>query len=154
MRLSTYLRADLVLTDLSADDPSGVIRALGEHLEEQDVVQDASEVVSGLTRREEAHSTAMGHGMALPHATVSGLSRPVLMVALAREPVQFGPPETEPVRVFFVLLSPPGHESEHIKLLARICRLVRHHGFVDELHAATTGEEAVSVIRHVDEQHV
>ena len=78
----------------------------------------------------------------------------VLMVALAPEPVQFGPPETEPVGVFFVLISPPGHEGQHIKLLARICRLVRHPGFMEELRSAPDGAAAVEVIERVDQLHV
>jgi mannitol/fructose-specific phosphotransferase system IIA component (Ntr-type) len=154
MRLNEYLRADLVLTGLEARDREGVIDALAEHLTGSGVVADRRGTARALLMREKAHTTAMGHGMALPHATLPGLDRAVLMVALAAQPIQFGPAETEPVRIFFVLLSPPGREGEHIKLLARICRLVRHPGFVDQLTAATGGAEAITVIRRVDEQHV
>jgi mannitol/fructose-specific phosphotransferase system IIA component (Ntr-type) len=154
MRLNEYLRADLVLTDLRAPDTDSVLHTLAEHLQARGVVASGDEVERALQRREEAHTTAMGHGMALPHATIAGLPRPVLLVALAPEAIRFGPQDADPVKVFFVLLSPPGREGEHIKLLARICRLVRHPGFVDELADAGSGEEAVSVIRGVDEQHV
>lgn len=154
MRLNEYLRTDLVLTDLAARDLQGVVDRLADHLAGAGVVTDRDRVAEALVAREAAHTTAMGHGMALPHATIQGLERPVLMVALAPEAVQFGPEDTDPVRIFFVLLSPPGREGEHIKLLARICRLVRHPGFVDELAGARDGETAVSVIRRVDEQHV
>lgn len=44
------------------------------------------------------------------------------------------------VRVFFVLLSPPGTERQHVKLLARICRLVRQDNFVDRLEEAAVVE--------------
>ncbi len=154
MRLNQYLRADLVLTDLQAEDRRGVIEALADHLASTGVVPDREQVVLGLAQREEAHTTAMGHGMALPHATIAGLEQPVLMVALATDAIQFGPDDTDPVRIFFVLLSPPGREGEHIKLLARICRLIRHPGFVDEVSRVEDGEAAVAVIRRVDEQHV
>ena len=154
MRLNEYLRADLVLTGLEAGDRQGVIDALAAHLTGAGVVSDHGGVSRALLAREKSHTTAMGHGMALPHATIPGLAGPVLMVALASEAIQFGPAETDPVRIFFVLLSPPGREGEHIKLLARICRLMRHPGFVDDLTSATDGAQAVSVIRRVDEQHV
>lgn len=154
MRLNEYLRADLVLPDLAADDLQGVVDRLADHLSAAGVVPDRDGVAEALMAREAAHTTAMGHGMALPHATIPGLERPVLMVALAPDAVQFGPEDTDPVRVFFVLLSPPGREGEHIKLLARICRLVRHPGFVDELTGAGDGDTAVAVIRRIDEQHV
>jgi len=44
------------------------------------------------------------------------------------------------VRLFFVLLSPPGTERQHVKLLARICRLVRQDNFVDRLEEAAVVE--------------
>jgi mannitol/fructose-specific phosphotransferase system IIA component (Ntr-type) len=154
MRLNAYLRADLVLTDMAASDTRGTLRALAEHMERCGVVASADVASDALRAREEAHTTVMGHGMALPHATLEGLEQPVLTVALARDPVPFGPPDTEPVRVFFTLLSPPGREGEHIKLLARICRIVRHPGFMDELLAAKDAQQAVDVIRNIDEQHV
>lgn len=154
MRLSQYLREDLVLTDLSASDTSGVLVALADHLDAHDAVPSREEVERGLVAREQAHTTCMGHGMALPHATIGGLERPVLMVALAPEAIQFGPEDTEPVRLFFVLLSPPGREGEHIKLLARICRLIRHPGFVEELMSSDGPVAVLETIRRVDEEHV
>lgn len=153
MRLNAYLRADLVVTGLEAVDRAGVIETLADHLAARGVVPSAPDVARALEAREAVHTTVLGEGVAVPHATVEGTD-PVLMVALAREPVRFGPEGTEPVRVFFLLLSRPGHESQHIKLLARICRLARHPGFLDELHAAADAERAVEIIRRVDEQHV
>lgn len=154
MRLDRHLRSDLVLPHLEARDAAGVLRQISRHLEAKGVVTSGAALEAKLLAREETHSTALGHGMALPHATVEGLDEPVLMVALATEPVPFGAPEDDPVRVFFVLLSPPGHEGEHIKLLARICRLVRHPGFVDELQGAEDGRAALDIIERIDEQHV
>lgn len=154
MRLNRYLRPDLVLPGLAARDADDVIAQISRHLEAHGAVDSADAVEAALLAREGAHSTAMGHGMALPHATIEGLEEPVLMVALAEEPIDYGTPDDDPVDVFFVLLSPPGHEGEHIKLLARICRLIRHPGFVDELQSAADGEEAVEVIKRVDGQHV
>lgn len=154
MRLRDHLRSDLVLTDLSARDMSSTLEAIAHHLARSGVVVSADDALRGLRAREEAHTTVLGHGMALPHTTLEGLEEPVLLVALSPDPVAFGPEGAEPVRIFFVLLSPPNRESEHIKLLARICRLVRHEEFVDDLLGASSAEEALAVIRSVDEQHV
>jgi mannitol/fructose-specific phosphotransferase system IIA component (Ntr-type) len=154
MRLNPYLRSDLVLAELTAGDTEEVLEAVARHLEARGAVASAATVGAALRAREAAHTTVMGHGMALPHATIAGLAQPVLMVALSGQPIQFGPFDTEPVRVFFVLLSPPGREGEHIKLLARICRLLRHPGFMDQLLAAGTADEVLGLIRRVDEQHV
>ncbi len=154
MRLADYIRPEFILPDLHADDAESTIRALSEHLTLQHVVEDGAEVNQALMERERLHTTAIGHGVAIPHATVDGVDYTILLVAVAPDAIRFGPPESEPCRIFFLLLSPPGQESEHIKLLARLSRLVRHPGFVERLGGATSIEGVLETIRDVDAQHV
>lgn len=154
MRLADYIRSELVLPDLRADDTESTIRRLSQHLADQHVVEDGAEVSQALMERERLHTTVVGHGVAIPHATVCGVESTILLVAVAPDAIRFGPPESEPCRIFFLLLSPPGRESEHIKLLARLSRLVRHPGFVQRLGGATSTEGVLEAIRDVDAQHV
>ena len=152
MRLSEFLRSDFVLPHLEARDVEGVVRELSARAGSAGVAPE--ELVSQkLLERERAHSTVMGSGLAIPHATVPGLADPVIGVALAREPIAFGPAEADPVRVFVVLLSPPGREREHVKILARICRLMRHEDFLDRLEEAEDDEGIIDVIQSIDAQH-
>lgn len=153
MRISEFLRADFVVSDLSGRDVEAVVREISARAAAAGL--GAEELIADkLLERERSHPTVMGSGLAIPHATVPGLAEPVIGIALARKPVQFGPPDMELVSVFFVLLSPPGRESEHVKLLARICRLGRHENFLEELHETDSDEEIVHVIEAIDAQHV
>ena len=152
MRLSEFLRSDFVLPHLEARDVDGVVRELSARAGSVGVAPE-SLVASKLLERERSHSTVMGAGLAIPHATVPGLETPVIGVALAREPVEFGPAGADPVRVFVVLLSPPGREREHVKILARICRLMRHEDFIDLLEEAEDDEAVIQVIETIDQQH-
>lgn len=154
MRLKDFLRADFVVTRLQARDVEGVVdevaaRAGAVGVGSADVIREK------LLERERQHPTVMGSGLAIPHATVPGLPAPVIGVALAGgDPVLFGAADQDPVRLFFVLLSPPGHEREHVKLLARICRLARHENFMEGLFEAPDEAEIVRIIEHIDAQHV
>ena len=58
----------------------------------------ADVIAEKLLERERAHPTVIGSGLAIPHATVPGLSEPVIGVALAGDPASYGPPGTDPVR--------------------------------------------------------
>lgn len=154
MKLSGYLDESLVLTGLEGTDVHDVLHRLSEHIGRHPDVPSVERVEEALEAREQKHSTAMGEGLAVPHATLEGLDRPILAVAVAREPIPFGPEEVDPVRLFFVLLSPPGHARVHIKLLARICRLARHGDFIETVARSTSGDEVISAITRIDEQHV
>jgi mannitol/fructose-specific phosphotransferase system IIA component (Ntr-type) len=154
MRLSHFLRAGLVVYGLDASDRNEALRKISAFLEEGGLVPSDGGVFEALRAREEVHTTALGEGVAVPHAVIPTLGEILLVVATAREPLLFGPPDAGPVDLLFTLLSPPGREAEHIKLLARICRLVRHPGFLEELRAAPGPEELFEAILAVDSQHV
>ncbi len=154
MRLREFLRDDFVLLRLESGDVQGVVHEVSARAGEVGVGPGAV-IEEKLMERERLHPTVMGAGLAIPHATVPGLQTPVIGVALAGgEPIPFGGGEQDAVRVFFVLLSPPGLEREHVKLLARICRLVRHEGFIDSLEAAPDEGKVIEIIQSVDAQHV
>jgi PTS system nitrogen regulatory IIA component len=154
MRLREFLRHDFVLLRLESGDVDGVIAEVARTAGAAGL-GDPAVIRAQLLERERLHPTVMGSGLAIPHATVPGLEQPVIGVALAGgEPVSFGPTDQGTVRVFFVLLSPPGHEREHVKLLARICRLVRHEGFMESLEASTRPDQVVEVIESIDALHV
>jgi len=154
MRLKEFLHSDFVLLRLEAQDVDGVVSEVSRKAGDVGV-GDPAVVQEKLLERERLHPTVMGSGLAIPHATVPGLQAPVIGVALTGgTPVPFGNQDQDPVRLFFVLLSPPGHEREHVKLLARICRLVRHEGFLESLESAQAPAQVIEIIEAVDAQHV
>lgn len=154
MRLRDYLRTEFVFVDLEATGPEEALASIADRLAAAGAAAERDEMEAALLEREHAHTTAMGRGFALPHATIPGIPEAIMAVAVAPEGVPFGSEDAEPVKVFFALLSPPGREGEHIKLLARICRLVRHPGFVSSVAEAEDEDEVVETVRRVDEKHV
>jgi len=154
MRLRDYLRPELVILGLKGRGARDAIHAMVEQIGSQGVVPDPGALESALLAREAVHTTAMGSGVAVPHATIEGLDRPVVAVAVSPEGVAFGPVGLDPVHVFFVLLSPPEQTGLHIKLLARIARLVRHPGLVTQLRDASSARAVLETLETVDAGHV
>lgn len=153
MRISEYLRTDFVVTRLEARDTEGVLREISARAGQAGLA-DADLVADKLLERERAHTTALGDGLAIPHATVPGLPAPVVGIARSGEPIAFGPDGEHPVEVFFVLLSPPDHEATHVRLLARICRIARDDSFLERLSSATSSSAIVDVVEQLDASHV
>ena len=154
MRLRDYLRPDLVILGLKGRGAADAIHTLVERIGSKGVVPDPGALESALLAREAAHTTAMGSGVAVPHATIEGLERPVVAVAVSADGVAFGPVGLDPVHVFFVLLSPPDQTGLHIKLLARIARLVRHPGLVAGLRDASSESAVLETLTSVDAGHI
>lgn len=156
MRLSNYLDPELILIGLDTTGVEETIAAMTDRLGETGRLADTDRARSALVERERAHTTSLGNGVALPHATVAGVERPIILIATAPEGIEFGPPSDDLPRdrLFFLLLSPLHAAGAHIKLLARIVRLVRNTGFVEKLIAAESGDALIEEIEREDALHV
>lgn len=153
MKLHHYLRPDLVLLDLQTDGVETTLRTMVNNLMEHDLVQDEHAVLEALLEREAAQSTGIGGGVAVPHAVCPELSSTVIELALSGSGIDFHSLDQQPVYTLFLLLSPPAASSTHIKLLARIARLMRDPDVLGRLLSAETPEEVIERIRQFDEQH-
>lgn len=92
-----------------------------------------SEVVTRLWRRERRGSTALGWGMALPHAHVLGLGRPAAVFVRPATPVVFDAPDGQAVRNVFALLVPKPATAIHFELLRYFQRLCAQPSFRQRL---------------------
>ena len=156
MRLTDYLEPDLILVDLDADGVEAAIDAMVARLHEAGKIDDPDAIRQAVLEREASHTTALGNGVAVPHATLEDLDRCRVVVAVSPGGVPFGPDDLEsgPERLFFMLLSPDDEGGTHIKLLARIVRLVRRPRFVEALVSAETAESVLEEIEREDARHV
>ncbi len=153
MKLHRYLSPDLVILDLEADGVESTLACMVQRLAEQNLVANEPTVLHALLEREAAQSTGIGGGVAIPHAVVPALSATIIELALSPRGVDFLSLDGKPVHTFFLLLSPPAHSSTHIKLLARIARLMRQPDFLELLLKAPTADAAIQLIRQFDEEH-
>lgn len=96
----------------------------------------AAAIEKELLEREAMQSTAMGQGMAIPHATVAGLPQTFLGAMTLATPIDFG--SDEPVDVCFCLLGPPSDRASHLRLLAAIAGAVMESDLLERMRAAET----------------
>jgi len=147
MKLIDFIKDNSTVCGFSAGSRNKAIQVLADTLAERGIVESQGEVTDGLTVMEELHTTVIGNGVAIPHATIAGVPQTVLMVAVSAEPIEFGPTDQDLCSVFFVLLSPPGRGGEHVRVLARIARLASNPAAVERLRSA----ESEAVLREAVE---
>jgi mannitol/fructose-specific phosphotransferase system IIA component (Ntr-type) len=147
MNLGQLVDPSLVFTDLESGSRDAVLRALAERLQSQGAVQSASDLHRKLLEREGLGSTAIGRGVAIPHCKLSQLDRSVVAVGVIAEGVAFESPDQEPVRIFFLVVSPDRSPAEHLQSLAAISRWLKQDGNLDRIREARTSEEVSACLR-------
>lgn len=95
---------------------------------------DRNLVLEGLEEREALGSTGFGRGVALPHARIEGLNRPVAALLKLARPIDFAAADRMPVDLAIGLLSPINAGATHLHALAALSRLVRD----EDMHRALT----------------
>lgn len=153
MKLHHYLRPELVIMDLQTVGVPDTLRRMVDQLASEGTIGEGSSVLAALLERESSQSTGLGGGIAIPHAVYSQLDETVIGLALSRKGVDFQALDEKPVHLFFLLLSPPAQSGTHIKLLARIARLMRQPRFLEELLSEQSADDVIARIRSTDEEH-
>jgi len=101
---------------------------------------DAGEILDALSEREQAGSTGVGHGVAVPHARLEGLDRMRGVFVRLDQPVAFDAVDDKPVDLMFALFAPKDAGAEHLRALARVSRLLRQAELREQLRQARTAD--------------
>ncbi|MDD9933360.1 MAG: amino acid permease, partial [Myxococcales bacterium] len=115
---------------------------------------DAQAIEDALWDRERAQSTAIGKGLAVPHATVANASRSYVGVFTTAEAMDYRAPDGAPVDVFFVTMGPPSDRNTHLKILSSLAWLVTETRLLERLRASDNASELQAVLLASSTLHV
>jgi PTS system nitrogen regulatory IIA component len=107
---------------------------------------DAALAVDALQERESLGPTGVGHGVALPHARLDGLSRVVGAFIRLERPFDYGSVDRAPVDLVFALFAPREAGVEHLKALALVSRTLRDAGVCSKLRANDAPEKLYAIL--------
>ncbi len=150
MKILDVLHSDAMLVDLQSKDKKGVIEEIARPVAElADVSHEA--LVRVLMERERLGSTGIGGGIGIPHGKLKDLHELLLGFGLSRRGVAFDSMDGRPTYIFFLLVTPESSTGDHLKLLARISRILKDEPFKERLMAARTADEVIEAIRVQDD---
>jgi nitrogen PTS system EIIA component len=106
---------------------------------------DRERVLRALWRRELVGSTALGCGVAIPHARIDGIAKPIVLYLRAKTAIEFAAPDGKPVHHILAIAVPTNGDPEaHLELLAAIASMMTERTFRDRL---ATAEDADAIRR-------
>jgi PTS system nitrogen regulatory IIA component len=110
---------------------------------------DSTLVLERVEEREKLGSTGFGRGVAIPHARMPDLARPVAVFLRLKSPVAFDSADGMPVHLVFGLLSPEQAGAAHLHALAAISRMMRDERMHEALEEAPNGEALYALLANV-----
>lgn len=143
--LSDLIAPDAILPKLQATSRRQALQAIADVLARSAGI-DARAVFDAVLLRERLSGTGMGEGVAIPHAPVAGVTRPIVAFARLEPGQDFEALDGRPADLVFMLLSPPDRGADHLKALARISRLLRKAEMRDKLRAARGSDELYALV--------
>lgn len=150
MKILDVLHEETIITELKSKDKKGVLEELVEPVARITGINH-EKLVKILMERERLGSTGIDGGIGIPHGKLKELDSLVLGFGLSKGGVNFESMDGRPTHIFFLLFTPENSTGLHLKLLARISRLLKDDDFKEKLRAVSSVEEVISIIEEDDE---
>lgn len=152
MKICDAVRPELIFLALHAQNAEDAIAVVAQEMSLAAKL-DGGLVRDALNEREKLGSTSVGNGFAIPHCKLANLNQIVLALARFDGGVEFcDAKDHEPVRFFFVVLSPPDQPAEHLQVLSQIARILRNSDLRRELFESKGVESVIGAIERAAEQ--
>lgn len=146
VKITELLRPEGVALGMQASTRDDVIDQLAELQVAGGAVTDAAGYTEAVLERESTFSTAVGEGIAIPHAKTAAAERPGLVVATLEQGVDWNAPDGKPADLVFLIAAPATEANVHLEVLAKLSALLMHPAFAAALRSASSVEEFLGVV--------
>lgn len=146
IRLVDYLDESCVLCNVETGNRDELLNRMVGALQRHNDNFKQDEVLKAVIERELQSSTVLASGLALPHARVASISRPLLAVATSPRGIAFGTAGEEPVHIVVLILSPKFDPGSYLRLMALLGKLLNNKPVVKRLCVATSAREVYGIM--------
>lgn len=109
-------------------------------------ITNKEEYKKGILAREEHGSTAVGEGIAIPHAKNKGVKAPSLAAMTVPDGVDYEALDDEPSNLLFMIAAPEGGGDVHLEVLSRLMTILMDEDFRARLRSAKNKDEFLKII--------
>lgn len=136
MKLNAILAADRVASGVTVTSKKKALEELSRLLARGTGALSATDIFNGLTAREKLGSTGLGHGVAIPHGRMPGVTGSVGAFVRLKHAVDYDAHDGQAVDLLFGLVVPVAATEEHLKHLAAIAEKFSDEVFCRKMRAA------------------
>ena len=152
MQIMDFLSKKAIVMDIKSSKKEDVMKELVDALINAGEIEKRyrNKLIDALMAREALGSTAIGQGIAIPHAKSDCVNKLVAAFGISRKGVDFDSLDGDLAFIFFLLLAPQDSAGPHLKALARISRLLKDKYFRDSLRACSEEKAVIKIITEED----
>ena len=125
MKIKGLLQPEGIIPDLAATTKEEALGEMAGRVSRQYPGLERAEILRILLEREKLGSTGIGDGVAIPHGKLKRLDQPVMVVARSLKGVDYNALDNKPVNLLFLIIAPEAAVGVHLKILARISRILK-----------------------------
>ncbi len=119
-----YFSKRTIIGQLKSQQKSVAIVELCDLASMQGAMPSTEEITKAVFHREESMGTAIEEGIALPHARLASLQRPIVVFGRSLNGIDWDSPDGKPAQFIFLLLTPEKDEGIQIQILRAIATVM------------------------------
>lgn len=150
-RLFPFLHRAAVGAKVNVKDKTALFSQIAENLSRASGVT-AANIEGALWEREQVQNTAMGSGIAMPHAVLPNFNQTLFGIFTLHQPIDFESPDKSQVDICIVTGGPPDERNVHLKILGRMAYLIRETDLLIPLREAESDTQLADAIIACDNQ--
>ena len=133
-----------------SDGKEEILDELVGILESDSRIGNRKKLLEDFINRERKATTAIGHGVAIPH--IRSMQAKEFMIGFARstEGFDFDSPDDQPVHLFFVMAAPPYEDNLYLKVFKTLSEMLSYDSFREELMNVQSPGEVIRAIRAME----
>jgi len=145
MRLTDILKKEAIISGLTARHKKEVLEELCKVVAANEGLESGP-LLQVLLEREKLGSTGIGEGIAIPHGKVDNLDKILIAFGRSLDGVDFDSMDGQPTHLFFLILAPGDSAGFHLRVLAKISRLLKEPSFRQDVLKAEGREDIYQLI--------
>lgn len=143
LSITAFFNAEDILVLQESLHRNALIHRMVEHLGSRHGFQNVEAYYNGVIERENADNTIISEGIALPHARMDGLTKPLVCVATSPCGIQFEAGGGKPVHLVFLVLIPRDQPAFYLQLLRALATIMKDRGAPRAVSALKTSDEVM-----------
>ena len=152
MRITELLKQESIELGVKVSTKEEAIDKLVSLMNAGGRLKDTAGYKEGILAREALGSTAIGEGIAIPHAKVEAVKEPGLAAMVVPEGVDYEAFDGSLANLLFMIAAPAEGADVHLEALSRLSTLLMNPGFKEGLLAAASKEEFLAIIDKAEEE--